>query len=553
VRARLLTFIAIEGSPARPGTTMGPPDLATEETLFGMRVRPRASEYAQTLWRPRFGEVRAWTDYVAPNAGRAYTVDQCRTAIVTVPMAGDLLLLDLEVSGSDDGLILATKDAFDSASRITLDGREPLQAAGVFAGSLGRADLRRQVLLLPGGPSAKFAGDPTALTAAQAGLLRQLVFKDVDITYRPDLAPVSVPIDMNGPDRQAVFVWDTNTVVEGLDGYAHLVGLRTLGIAMSNAQVLGALKRCTEIREEAARAIADPADAGNAAPAEARRVHLEGRLRRIGALRQELGVGVEMHALATTVAGGRPVRRYHETVVAESPLPDLLLVTEHLLGQLGDSVRLEKDLLDVAESREAARKQIAIASATRGLLDQSEAFKAASLVFAAVAGVISLAGLFAAMASIPGRVDESLLGSTSAVVLFVLGALFVAAVIGIGLRRASRVHLGRGWRLALGPIRLALLTLLIGSVTYSLRGALDGRGATAHIGIGVALAGLALTAMIFTFALQLDFDPPVDPAHLTEPDPVETPPATALTEPAMVRVPSQPTGTDQPADAPATS
>jgi hypothetical protein len=528
VKARLLTFVALAGSPARPAGQVQAPDLEAETALFGVEIRPRASEFADTVWRPRFGHVREWSPsgYGAPNAGSAYTVERCRTAIVTVPMAGDLLLVDLEfMAEGTDGLILAEKDAFDPSLRLTLDGQDLLTAAGVLGWRL--TDLRRQVLLLPGGPEALFGHDPTALDPSREALLRQLMFKDVDISYRPGLAPVSVPIDMNGPDRQSVFVWDTNTVVEGLSAYPHLVDLRVLGIAMVNAQIVGALKRCTEIREEATRAT-DPNRVGEltAAPAEVRRVQVEDRLLRIGALRQDLSVGVEMHALATAVAGGRPLLRYHEAVVTESPLPHLLRVSEHLLGQLAESVRLEKDLLDVAESRETAREQLAIASATRGLLDQSEAFKAASLVFAAVAAVISLAGLFAAVASVPRAQSQSLLGSAPNSALFVVVALVVAAVAGAGLRAASRLRVRPLWRVPLRVVRWLLFVALVGFIGLALSTVWAHPGASSTLVLFIAGSAICATLLVFALALELNFEPPVSTVVDARPVRVEVWPVT---------------------------
>ena len=528
VNARLLTFIALAGSPARPGGQVQAPDLEAEIALFGVDIRPRASEFADTVWRPRFGHVREWqpSGYGAPNAGSAYTVERCRTAIVTVPMAGDLLLVDLTVSAEGtDGLILAEKDAFDNSLRLTLDGQDLTTAAGVLGWHL--TNMRRQILVLPGGPGALFGDDPTALTPAQEALLRQLMFKDVDISYRPGLAPVSVPIDMNGPDRQSVFVWDTNTVAEGLSAYPHLVDLRVLGIAMVNAQIVGALKRCTEIREEATRAT-DPTRIGEltAAPAEVRRVQVEDRLLRIGALRQDLSVGVEMHALATAVAGGRPLLRYHEAVVTESPLPHLLRVSEHLLGQLAGSVRLEKDLLDVAESRETAREQLVIASATKGLLDQSEAFKAASLVFAAVAAVISLSGLFAAVASVPRAQDQSLLGSVPDSALFVVVALVVAAVAGVGLRRVSRVRLAPPWRVPLRLARWLLFVALVGFIGLALSTAFVHPGASSTLVLFIAGSLVSATVLVFALALELNFEPPASTVVSAQPVRVEVWPVT---------------------------
>jgi hypothetical protein len=325
------------------------------------------------------------------------------------------------------------------------------------------------------------------------------MFKDIDIAYRPDLAPVRIPIDMNGPDLQSVFVWDSNTVAEGLHSYPNLADLRIFAMVMSNSQVLAAEQRCHEIRDAALH------EASNAQVAEptaidVRREHVAGRVRRVGELRQALSMGVEMYALGTTVAGGRPLLRYHESVVAESPLPHLLTVTQHLLGQIGETVRIEQQLLSVDEVREAADKQIAIASSVRSLLEQSEAFKAASLVFASVAAVIGIAGVFTSSAAIPRSQRDTLFGSAAGSVLFVAVTMILAAAIGIGLRRASRPALGAGARRVARTARWVGLGLLLCGLVLSIRSDL--------MVAGLATVAVATVGVLFCFALELDFETP---------------------------------------------
>ena len=511
MRARLITLTTLAGGPAVAGASPPAVDHRAEEALFRAAIRPGWSEFVDSRWRPRFGEVREWDadGYTAPHAGSGYRVLRCRTASVWVPAAARLLLVDVELEAdSPDGLILAEKDAFDPAVHIGLSGADLLAAAGVAGARRGGS--RRQILVLAGGePDGYLLGRrPAELSADRERLLRQLMFKDVDIEYRPEMAPVRVPLDMNGPDLQSVFVWDSNTVAEGLDSYPHLADLRVFGMVMSNCQVLAAEQRCQEIREEAVR----ESDRGTASvdmgqsTVDERRTAVAQRVRRVGLLQQDLTMGVEMYALGTAVAGGRPLLRYHESVVAESPLPHLLAVTQNLLSQVVASVGTEQRLLEVEEAREAAGKQLAIAESTRGLLDQSEALKAASLVFAAVAAVISLAGLFAAAAAIPRGQHQTLFGSTRGSVLFVLVAVAAAVGLGVALRRASRVRLAPRARRAVRVLRWTSLGLLVAGLVLAFEPPAAPAGLTA-----VALASLGA---LFSLALELDFDGAEQPARV---------------------------------------
>jgi hypothetical protein len=68
----------------------------------------------------------------APHAGSGYRVLRCRTAVVSVPAAARLLLLDLDVDADEpDGLILAEKDAFDPSVHIGLGDADLLSAGGI--------------------------------------------------------------------------------------------------------------------------------------------------------------------------------------------------------------------------------------------------------------------------------------------------------------------------------------------------------------------------------------------------------------------------------------
>jgi hypothetical protein len=517
---RLITLIAIDGPAPVPFRALPAIDAAAEERLFGVPARAGWSEFDDSGWRPRFDAVRDWApdDYGAPGVGSAYRVSACRTALVTVPLAGELLLLDLSVEADLAGMVVAERDAYDPAVRLTLRGEDILAAARDGEGTATTTDRRRQILVLEPGPGTVFGTDPAALSPAQERTLRQLMFKDTDVGFRAAMAPVEVPLDLNGPDQQSIFVWDTNTVAEGLTNYPFLAGIRLIGMVLSNCQVLGALQRCHDIRAAALRDVdaeprggsADPGG-GSARSVEEYRTSLEQRLRRIGGLQRDLNLAVEMYALGAAVLGGRPLHRYHEAVVRGSPLPHLLAVTRHLLDQLLGGVKIDQELLDVQEARETAHQQLAIARSTQGLLDQSEAFKAASIVFAAIAVIISLAGLFTAAAAIPERQTETMLGSAPGSVIFVLAAAVSAALLGVGLHAASKITLTTRRQRLVRRVRWFLLTLLTAAIVVAPLWALASESGGLALATGAAVAGISSVLILLCVALELTFDAPLPP------------------------------------------
>src|SRR5438034_775888 len=88
MRARLITLVALAGTTLASGRAVDS-DPGAEESLFNVANRPGLSEFAESHWRPSFHDVRQWqpAKYTAPNAGMAYQVSSCRTAVVSVPMA----------------------------------------------------------------------------------------------------------------------------------------------------------------------------------------------------------------------------------------------------------------------------------------------------------------------------------------------------------------------------------------------------------------------------------------------------------------------------------
>lgn len=315
---------------------------------------------------------------------------------------------------------------------------------------------------------------------------------------------VTVLADINGPDRQAVFVWATNTVAEGLDQYGELGRLRVLALVLSNCQVLAATMVCRRIREAALADLGEPAPAV-AEPAEALRDRVERRVRQVARLRQELSRDAEMHARGTAVLGGRPLFSYHQAVVAESELPLLLSVTQHLLEQLSTALAVEQQLRHVQEARETAEQQLAVTRTTQRLLDQSEALKAASVVFASVAAVLGLAGLFAQTAAIPRAQDGTYFSSVTGSVVFVLTVAALAVIVGVWVRIASKATLAARLRRPAAVARWLLTAATTAGLAGSAVGLLIPNG-SAVTSAGLLVAGLGAILLVILIALEFDFD-----------------------------------------------
>jgi hypothetical protein len=491
VAARIITLYPVEHCPA----AVLPDDNDQSAVLFGVTPREGQSEFAASPWRPVITDVRSWEpeDYGAPHAGTAYRVLGATTAVVR--MAGDVtvLLLDLTMTATLDGIILAERDAYDPAVEIKLGASTLADAVLGDPARLETAESRQQILLLPGG-----LFDPDDLPADQAGTLRKLLVKDTDIGYRPSQMAVQVPPDINGPDRQAVFVWATNTVAAGFAEYGELGRLRVLGLVLSNCQTIAATMAARSIRAAALAELDAAPDHDLDEDAETLRDRAEHRIRRVARLRHDLSRHAEVHARGTAVLGGRPLLSYHRAVVAESDLPTLLAATEHLLEQLSAALAVEQQLRNVQEAREAAAQQLSVARSTQGLLNQSEALKAASVIFASVAAVLGLAGLFAQAAAIPGAQGGTYFGSLPGSVVFVLAVALFAVLIGVAVRVASRVSVPPRWRAATRWARWALVGLTSLGIVAAAVGVL--------MPAGVAVAGLGAVLLILLVAAEFEYE-----------------------------------------------
>jgi len=490
IAARIVTLYPVEHCPAAVL-----PDQDESADLFGVTPQDGQSEFAASPWRPVIAGVRRWNpeDYRAPHAGLAYRVVGVTTAVAR--MTGDVtvLLLDVTVTATLDGIILAERDAYDPAVEIKLGASTLAPAVLGEAARLEAAASRQQILLLPGG-----LFDPDDLPADAAGTLRKLLVKDTDIGYRPSQMAVLAPPDINGPDRQAVFVWATNTVAAGFEEYGELGRLRVLGLVLSNCQTIAATMAARSIRAAALAELDAAPDPDLDEDAETLRDRAEHRIRRVARLRQDLSRHAEVHARGTAVLGGRPLLSYHRAVVAESDLPTLLAATEHLLEQLSAALAVEQQLRNVQEARETAAQQLSVARSTQGLLNQSEALKAASVIFASVAAVLGLAGLFAQAAAIPGAQDGTYFGSLPGSVVFVLAVALFAVLIGVAVRVASRVSVPPRWRAATRWARWALVGLTSLGIMASAVGVL--------VPVGVAVAGIGAVLLILLVAAEFEYE-----------------------------------------------
>ncbi|MFF5294754.1 hypothetical protein [Paractinoplanes globisporus] len=494
IAARIITLYPVDPRPVSPS---GHDESAS---LFGVTPRDGKSEFADSPWRPIITGVRSWDpdEYGAPHAGTAYRVTAVTTAVAR--MAGDVevLLLDLTVTAPLDGIILAERDAYDPAVEIKIGTSTLAPAVLGDDARLEAAAARQQILLLPGGPGALFAsGDPDDLPVSRAGELRKLLIKDTAIGYRPAQMAVRVPPDINGPDRQAVYVWATNTVAEGLDQYGELGRLRVLGMVLSNCQTIAATMAARTTRAAALEELDAPAPAEDE-DAETLRDRAELRIRRVARLRHDLNRNAETHARGTAVVGGRPMLSYHQAVVAESDLPTLLAATQHLLEQLSASLAVEQQLRSVQEARETADQQLAVARSTQGLLNQSEALKAASVIFASVAAVLALAGLFAQAAAIPGAQDGTYFRSLPGSVVFVLAVALFAVIVGVAVRMASRRSVPPRLRPAARIGRWSLIAITSLGIIASAAGVL--------VPVGVAVAGTGAVLLILLVAAEFEYE-----------------------------------------------
>lgn len=306
-----------------------------------------------------------------------------------------------------DGVIQAAKDAYD-IRRVTLwlDDVPLLDRVRQLA---ERSDLRfgrerAQLLVVDrlGGPPGE---DFDPVNGVDQRLLRQLLFKDTDISYRPAWAPVSMPPDINGPEGTLVAVWATSTVVSGYD---RLLPKRVEEMTERLSEAVIALEACNGVLGEAEAEIAvEQPDWSSHADA----------LRR---LQYRYTFAVERHLPSMGAKGGRPVESYYEAAARELGLVDRAATTRRVIDRLAEVARAERDRREILAALSRARdaRITAVVAGTLGAL-------------------LAAAGLFATLATIPSQ--GTLLGTA-----YRSAALAEVLVVGAG---------GIGVLLALAALR----------------------------------------------------------------------------------------------------
>jgi hypothetical protein len=195
-----------------------------------------------------------------------YTID--RASLECMPTeAGETAIVRMDVQAQDwRGIVQACKDNYDPEVTLEFGDASLVEHFGRLVGrsvEFGRS--HAQLLVLDHVPVADGGegGDFDPASAIDPALLRQLLFKDVDISYRPGYSPVSFPADINAPVGTLVAVWASNTVVAG---YGERLTNRIDDMIRVVAQVAAAKEACAwlieraqgQIPDRSAEPVADP-------------------------------------------------------------------------------------------------------------------------------------------------------------------------------------------------------------------------------------------------------------------------------------------------------
>lgn len=380
IPARLVTIYSLVGSPGGQPWQVA---LAERRTWQGSYRSFSADRHGQPYAR-----------LAAEGHIGHYDVGEIATILRHHRSAGWTAALEVGISASGwDGIIQAAKDAYD-LTRVTifLDGATLLNQIRGLAESpalhFGRE--RAQLLVadrIGGPPGADF--DP--VTDVDQRLLRQLLFKDTDIPYRPAWAPVSMPPDINGPEGTLVAVWATSTVVSGYD---RLLPNRVEEMTERLSEAVIALEACNGVLGEAEAELAGEPDWSSHADA----------LRR---LQSRYTFAVERHLPHMGARGGRPIESYYEAAAQELGLAERAATTRTVIDRLAVAAQAERDRREIIAALSRARdaRVTAVAAGTLGAL-------------------LAAAGLFATLAAIPsqGTLLRTAYRSASLAEVLVIGA-----------------------------------------------------------------------------------------------------------------------------------
>ncbi len=335
-----------------------------------------------------------------------YDVEEIVTVLRHQRLAGWTAAVEVGFSASGwEGVIQAAKDAYD-INRVTifLDDVTLLEQIRRLASSptlrFGRE--RAQLLVadrLAGPPGEDF--DPK--TGVDQRLLRQLLYKDTDIAYRPAWAPVSMPPDINGPEGTLVAVWATSTVVSGYD---RLLPKRVEEMTERLSEAVIALEACNGVLAEAEAEIAGEPDWSSHADA----------LRR---LQYRYTFAVERHLPHMGAKGGRPIESYYEAAAQELGLVDRAATTRAVIDRLAEAARAERDRREIVAALSRARdaRITAIVAGTLGAL------LAAGGLFATLAAIPSQGTLFRTAYRSAALAEVLVVGAGGIGVFFALAAL----------------------------------------------------------------------------------------------------------------------------------
>jgi hypothetical protein len=365
IPARLVTLYSLVGS---HGGQPWEVTLAEGQTRQGSYLHFSVDRYGQPYAR-----------LAAEGRIGRYDVEEIAAILRYHRSAGWTAALEIALSASHwEGVIQAAKDAYDiNRVTISLDGMTLLKQIRRLTDSpalhFGRE--RAQLLIVDrlGGPPGK---DFDPVTGVDQQLLRQLLFKDTDIAYRPEWAPVSVPPDINGPEGTLVAVWATNTVVSGYDG---LLPERVEEMTERLSEAVIALEACNSVLGEAEAEIADDPDWSS---------HADALLR----LQSLYTFAVERHLPHMGAKGGRPIESYYKAAARELGLVDRAATTRAVIERLAVAAQTERDRREIVAALSRARdaRITAVVAGTLGAL-------------------LAAAGLFATLATIPSK--DTLFGS----------------------------------------------------------------------------------------------------------------------------------------------
>jgi len=381
IQARLVTIYSLVGSQDGQTSKVA---LTEGETLIGeychFSVNRWGKPYARLEAEDRIGQ---------------YDVGKIATKLRDYRSGDWTAALEVGLSASRwDGVIQALRDAYDkNRVTISLDGETLLEQIHRLTGSteLRFGTVRAQLLVVErsGAPPGK---DFDPVTDVDQRLLRQLLIRDGDITYRSTWMPVSMPPDINGPEGTLVAVWANNTVVLGYGD--HLLPHRVEEMTEQLSEAVIALEVCNGVLREAEAEIEGGSDWSSHADA----------LRR---LQYRYTYAVERHLPYMRAKGGRPIESYYEAAARELGLVELAAKTRTMIDRLAEAVALSR-------ARDA---------------------RITTVVAGTLAALLAAAALFATLATIPST--NTLLGTAYRSAALAEGLVVGAGGIGVFLAYAA--------------------------------------------------------------------------------------------------------------------